>query len=345
MGCVSSALLDQADELTQFDGSTGLGHHIVSLTSTTYGLLTLDPPTLQTDRKPPTPPRFNRTAPEPEIINSWELMAGLDSDSSRFTPPPKPTSTSPSSLLHTVLELDSRISRTPKVSTPGPNRPVCKENLNPNRPVRTGSEVTGECKSGVLRSFGDHPGRPSLTATTIEESPFPRRCPKGGENRVVLYTTTLRGVRKTYEECNAVRSVFEGIGVSISERDVSMHSGYREELKELLKSSSSSSCSAINGGLVPRVFVKGRYIGGAEEVLRIHEEGNLGKLVEGVPRKKCGVVCEGCGGVGFLPCFDCNGSCKVVVVVSTVKEMQGRDVVKRCPCCNENGLVLCPLCS
>ncbi|KAK9145801.1 hypothetical protein Sjap_005704 [Stephania japonica] len=345
MGCVSSALLDQADELTQFDGSTGLGHHIVSLTSTTYGLLTLE-------RKPPTPPRFDRDSSpdpnplrsEPEIINSWELMAGLDSDSSRFTPPPKkPASTSPSSLLHTVQELDSRISRTPKVSTPGPNRPVCKENLNPNRPVRTGGEVLGECKSGVLRPFGDCPGRPSSAPIMIEEFPipfpFPRRCPRGGENRVVLYTTTLRGVRKTFEDCNAVRGVFEGIGVSISERDVSMHSGYREELKELMKGTHEFS---INGGLVPRVFVKGRYIGGADEVLRIHEEGILGKLVEGVPRRRGGVVCEGCGGVGFLPCFDCNGSCKVVVFV---KEMQGREVVKRCPCCNENGLVLCPLCS
>ncbi|XP_039042173.1 uncharacterized protein At3g28850-like, partial [Hibiscus syriacus] len=33
--------------------------------------------------------------------------------------------------------------------------------------------------------------------------------PAGGENVVVVYTTTLKGIRKTFEECNTVRSIIE----------------------------------------------------------------------------------------------------------------------------------------
>ncbi|KAJ6776576.1 GLUTAREDOXIN DOMAIN-CONTAINING CYSTEINE-RICH PROTEIN CG12206-RELATED [Salix koriyanagi] len=99
MGCVSSNLLNNEDEFAQL-GSSALSHHIVSLTSTTYGLLNLDPlppptPPPQTTTTPPTPsPRFTLgsifptplTEPKskPEIIDSWELMSGLDTDSFRF---------------------------------------------------------------------------------------------------------------------------------------------------------------------------------------------------------------------------------------------------------------------
>ncbi|KAJ1384774.1 hypothetical protein SESBI_42212 [Sesbania bispinosa] len=79
MGCVSSNLLNHDEEFAQL-GSSALGHHIVSLTSTIYGLPTPDPP-----RTPSTTPpsRFtlsslwsepNPPCSEPEVINSWELM-------------------------------------------------------------------------------------------------------------------------------------------------------------------------------------------------------------------------------------------------------------------------------
>ncbi|KAM0827372.1 hypothetical protein ACQ4PT_068237 [Festuca glaucescens] len=38
---------------------------------------------------------------------------------------------------------------------------------------------------------------------------FSARCPPGEEEVVVLYTTKLRGVRKMFEDCNAVRALFE----------------------------------------------------------------------------------------------------------------------------------------
>ncbi|KAK3155287.1 hypothetical protein QOZ80_2BG0201240 [Eleusine coracana subsp. coracana] len=81
----------------------------------------------------------------------------------------------------------------------------------------------------------------------------------------------------------------------------------------------------------------------------MHEAGELSRELEacemapppGVGPGKGGVAateaCSGCGGVRFVPCEECSGSCKVYL------EEVGS--FRRCPECNENGLVRCPLCS
>lgn len=181
----------------------------------------------------------------------------------------------------------------------------------------------------------------SLGCKPIFLDGFEELCPPKGENKVVIYTTTLRGVRKTFEACNAVRMVLEGSGVLFSERDVSMDRGFRDELWELMKGKD-------KGEFVPpRVFVKGRYVGGCDEVLKIVEEGCLGKLLEGLPKMKPGYVCESCGGARFLPCVGCNGSCKVVMILNkdVDGDQLGKSVTVKCKDCNENGLVRCPICS
>ncbi|WOL11238.1 hypothetical protein Cni_G20000 [Canna indica] len=153
---------------------------------------------------------------------------------------------------------------------------------------------------------------------------YEEKCPQGGENTVVLYTTTLRGIRKTFEDCNTVRSLIESYGVHIVERDISMDSGYREELRLLMGKKEVK---------VPVVFVKGRCVGGAEEIVKLEEEAKLGLFLEGMPRAT--KWCEGCGGLRFVMCMDCNGSCKVLN--SAKKKV-------KCSECNENGLIHCPFC-
>lgn len=155
---------------------------------------------------------------------------------------------------------------------------------------------------------------------------FERKCPPGGDETVVLYTTTLRGIRKTFEDCNNLREILRSFSIGIDERDVSMHFGFRNELRELMGKVVS----------VPRMFIKGRYIGGVDEVAKLHEDGKLSDLVKGLPKELNPGTCDGCGGIRFVPCLECCGSCKIV---------DEDNKVVRCPECNENGLIQCPICS
>ncbi|KAK6146521.1 hypothetical protein DH2020_020390 [Rehmannia glutinosa] len=281
MGCVSSTFLNQDDEFSQIGGSAAFSHHIVSLTSTTYGFLNLDPAPPSSDRHqhfptttvpptptPPTPPRitlgslFPSPLSEPrslrhqplESINSWDLMSGLEADhtpSFRFSPTP----------------LISKLSNFPvnkqSVTSQGNEEKFCpKINV-----IQSSSEVDVLRKSSKDLSCGED-------LLDVFES----ICPPNGENKVVIYTTSLRGVRKTFDDCNAVRSAIEKQGISICERDISMDKGFRNELKELMNGKEN------NDLIPPRVFLKGRYIGGVEEVMKMVEEGSLGQLLQGLPR-------------------------------------------------------------
>lgn len=157
---------------------------------------------------------------------------------------------------------------------------------------------------------------------------FEKRCPPGGEQRVVLYFTSLRGIRETFENCIHMKHILQGLRFRIDERDVSMHADFRRELKDLLNSSKPVR--------LPRLFIKGRYIGGAEEVSLLHEDGILPKLLQSLPTQTTSEQCRGCGGMRFVPCSHCSGSCKVVD--------EEDNTIGRCPDCNENGLIMCPIC-
>ncbi|RCV04438.1 hypothetical protein SETIT_1G001800v2 [Setaria italica] len=296
MGCVSSALLEEGGE----DDRRRIisHHHIVSLTSSTYGILTYNSSSSSSPTSaaaapppPPPPPPPPQTKPD-EVINSWELMAGLHDPSTPARPPLPPS---------------------PSSSSCKPDR---RRRIRfPLRPI------DGNAPSGKPPSAS-----------------------------VLLYTTSLRGVRATFEACNAVRAALQAHGVAFRERDVSMDRGFREELRDHLCAGGGEAAPSL-----PRLFVRGRHVGGAEEVLRLDEQGLLAPLLEGLPRARGGAYCcDGCGGMRFLPCFDCSGSRKVAVAVPTVPQPTTKGsncrrrtttVVVRCGECNENGLVLCPICS
>ncbi|XP_057981036.1 uncharacterized protein At5g39865-like [Malania oleifera] len=150
--------------------------------------------------------------------------------------------------------------------------------------------------------------------------------PPNSENRIVLYFTSLRVVRKTFEDCRAVRSILLGFRVSIDERDLSMDARFLDELQGIMGPNKKLT--------LPRVFIGGRYFGGAEEIGRLHETGELKRLIQGLPLAEAG-VCGTCGGHRFVLCEECSGSHKVFV------EKSG---FKACRACNENGLIRCPSC-
>ncbi|XP_055815334.1 uncharacterized protein At5g39865 [Solanum dulcamara] len=173
-------------------------------------------------------------------------------------------------------------------------------------------------------------------SNTMEEnkflSDFEYKCPPGGKDTIIFYTTSLRGIRKTFEDCNMIRFLLESFHVVYYERDVSINIEYRDELWQIL------------GGRIvpPRLFIKGRHIGGANEVVGLHEQGILMKLLHDIPLISSNFPCKGCSGIRFVLCLSCHGCCKII------DQDQGKDTNGyriRCPKCNENGLIKCPVCS
>ena len=60
-------------------------------------------------------------------------------------------------------------------------------------------------------------------------------------------------------------------------------------------------------------------------------------------------ACEACGDVRFVLCETCSGSCKVYVYDEGGQDEDdasddGGGGFRRCPDCNENGIVRCPSC-
>ncbi|CAL0307732.1 unnamed protein product [Lupinus luteus] len=147
----------------------------------------------------------------------------------------------------------------------------------------------------------------------------------GTEQRVVVYYTSLRVVRSTYDACKSVFSILSGFRVTVDDRDVSVDSGFSAELNRIM---------GQTGFTLPRVFIGGRYIGGAEEVKQLNEIGELKKMIEKLPVADLS-ECHVCGGHRFVPCNECDGSRKVYT------EKIG---FKTCNNCNENGLLRCPSC-
>ncbi|KAE9604751.1 hypothetical protein Lal_00011064 [Lupinus albus] len=162
----------------------------------------------------------------------------------------------------------------------------------------------------------------------VQTQPNLVTCPPYSDNNtIVLYFTTLRVVRRTYEDCCVVRSILKGFGVAIDERDVSIDSRFRDELRVIM--------GRWNVTL-PCVFIGGKYIGNAEDVMRLYNKGQLYKLVEWLPRSKV-KGCDFCGGLRFVVCDVCDGSHKLF-------SKKNGFITRTCETCNTNGLIRCHAC-
>uniref|UniRef100_A0A803LWL6 Glutaredoxin domain-containing protein n=1 Tax=Chenopodium quinoa TaxID=63459 RepID=A0A803LWL6_CHEQI len=161
-------------------------------------------------------------------------------------------------------------------------------------PVPISSKVGGSLKANpfILRDMleKEKEGKEAVFDKIMKSkrdplNDFPEICPPGGAHLVVLYTTSLGGVRRTFEDCNR-ELVSNGDGAGVP-------------------------CPVP----VPRLFVKGRYLGGAEEVVELNESGRLGRIMSSarVERGLGWQGCEGCGGARFVPCMECGGSCRMIV--------------------------------
>ncbi|CAN7136232.1 unnamed protein product [Brassica rapa subsp. narinosa] len=285
------------------------------------------------------PPKTPIVTPpgEPETINTWELMEGLE-DACPLRPPDH---------LRSFSFDVVRVQPCDDGPAPFDRRPKSRfHDLDP-------PEIVSSFRKSLQELPDDHPFHiripnvdPVSSGSSDEEEGDCRRKPE----KVIVYFTSLRGIRKTYEDGCNVRVILKSLGIRLDERDVSMHSGFKDELKELLR-------DEFNGGVgitLPRVFLGSKYLGGVEEIKKLNENGTLEKVVDGCERVEdgltgCGIECEACGDVRFVPCETCSGSCKIYY---DSEDEDGKEEgteeteygFQRCPDCNENGLVRCPIC-
>ncbi|KAI3799145.1 hypothetical protein L1987_34435 [Smallanthus sonchifolius] len=334
----------------QADGDS---YHLVALKSSTLGSLQLDPsnsnevvqirtePVRQNDSEKDSTqfavgvidaktwskmieekiPKFVPITPvttppgEPETINAWELMEGLDD-----TSPLRPKSATnhirsfsfhvnPSSF---TSHLDEPVTDLPENNRRTENNSDSNSIFSSNT-TSTASEFDTEIISEFRKSLELLPPANPFYLKPPVDGKEPEPAPDGycddesleftdskrslqngfihhGKNnspprvkeKLVLYFTSLKGVRKTYEDCCHIRHLLKATGVRVDERDVSMHSGFKEELKEL--------SGGFIGGL-PKVFIGKKLIGGAMEIRQLHEDGQLEKLLEGMKGFICGLLC------------------------------------------------------
>lgn len=149
--------------------------------------------------------------------------------------------------------------------------------------------------------------------------------------KVVLYTTSMGVVRETYAKCANVKQILRTLLIKFEERDVFMSTEYQNEIKNRMQS---------DDILVPQLFVDGQHIGGADQVERLNETGELRQMLKIYKSIGSSFTCPVCGGYRLLPCPSCKGSKKSVHRNHFTTEF----VALKCMNCDEVGLVKCYNC-
>ncbi|XP_066316025.1 uncharacterized protein At5g39865-like [Miscanthus floridulus] len=252
----------------------------------------------------------------------------------------RPSSASPSSATSTSTALIAAAS--PRLSFSSPSLKdlqalLLSDAATPSPPPAAPCSPSSSSSSSSVRVF--HRVRVAASALrALRTLQAPLSAAGGGgaaseaDRRVVLYFTSLHVVRSTYEDCRAVRAILRGLRVAVDERDLAMDPRYLQELAALLPRLASPRRITL-----PQVFVGGRHLGGADEVRRLHEAGDLRRVVAGAVAASL-AACGRCGGERYVLCGSCNGSHKRYSV-------KGGGGFRTCAGCNENGLVRCPDCS
>ncbi|XP_069027844.1 glutaredoxin domain-containing cysteine-rich protein 1 [Embiotoca jacksoni] len=152
--------------------------------------------------------------------------------------------------------------------------------------------------------------------------------------RIVIYTTSFRVVRTTFERCELVRKIFQNHRVKFVEKNIALDSEYGKELEERCK-------RVGEPPSLPVVFIDGHYLGGAEKILGMNESGELQDLLTKIERVQHPQTCQTCGGFAFIPCPMCHGSKMSVFRNCFTDSFKAL----KCTSCNENGLQPCARCS
>ncbi|KAJ3587505.1 hypothetical protein NHX12_011102 [Muraenolepis orangiensis] len=198
--------------------------------------------------------------------------------------------------------------------------------------VFTTKRVNILSKNGTVRGVKDKVSAGQVLFENLAESICPQLVLELG--RLVIYTTSFRVVRTTFERCELVRKIFQNHSVKFVEKNIALDSDYGKDLDER--------CRRVGEPpSLPVVFIDGHYLGGAEKILDMNESGELQDLLTKIERAQHHHPCQSCGGFAFIPCPMCHGSKMSVFRNCFTDSFKAL----RCTSCNENGLQPCPSCS
>ncbi|AWP11799.1 putative glutaredoxin domain-containing cysteine-rich protein 1-like [Scophthalmus maximus] len=152
--------------------------------------------------------------------------------------------------------------------------------------------------------------------------------------QIVIYTTSFRVVRNTFERCALVRKIFQNHRMKFVEKNIALDIEYGKELEERCK-------RVGEPPSLPVVFIDGHYLGGAEKILGMNESGELQDLLAKIERVQHPQTCQTCGGFAFIPCPMCHGSKMSIFRNCFTDSFKAL----KCTSCNENGLQACGSCS
>ncbi|KAH0914659.1 hypothetical protein HID58_029105 [Brassica napus] len=129
-----------------------------------------------------------------------------------------------------------------------------------------------------------------LISKSLEEEEKPNLYEtEDDKNKVVLYFTSLRGIRKTYEDCCC-------------------------EIVQIALGEEKPVC-------LPQVLITGVHVGGMEEIKKLNDGGKLGEMLKGLPVCESVGACGCCGDPRFVPSLDiiCINSIQTLICSSLIK--------------------------
>ncbi|XP_071509951.1 glutaredoxin domain-containing cysteine-rich protein 1-like [Diadema antillarum] len=151
--------------------------------------------------------------------------------------------------------------------------------------------------------------------------------------RIIVYTTSVRIVRQTFDDCQYVRKLFQNHRVRFEERDLFMNSKHQKELEERI-----GSTTDIN---LPICFIDGELVGDLRKLEELNESGELRTILRRFEKHNPMVNCSTCGGHRYVPCTTCNGSKKSLLRNNFTDTFHAL----RCSHCDDNGLQKCRDCN
>lgn len=150
-------------------------------------------------------PKLTAPPPPPASAASDEKQA-----------PPQDAANQKAPRIHTLEELEA------KKASPKPTE--INKGAEKSAPKRLEARIPSSLKDNIFivrdKMEREKEGKGTGFVKRDPLSDFEEICPPGGGETVVVYTTSLGGVRRTYEDCNRVRQLMETYQVVYDEKGI-----------------------------------------------------------------------------------------------------------------------------